>query len=169
MEQLVGPTCSTKQQCWVAVAESTNDTSQKYSTTKDAVEQQLKGMANWKPLGLNKVHTFWIKNFTKLHGRVADSSSSVLQWKRFRVDGVRKNKLGCERWIKGNYRPIPCLPTTFKLLTCIRTSYSLTRWCSRIVQDTYESKHGMDGLQQSLRHVATLMDCGISDISGNGW
>jgi len=65
------------------VAESTNDTSQKHSTTKDAVEQQLKGMANWKPLGLNKVHAFWIKNFTKLHGRIAEQHQQCLTVETF--------------------------------------------------------------------------------------
>jgi len=31
----------------------------------------LKGMASWKALELDEVHAFWIKNFRKLHGRIA--------------------------------------------------------------------------------------------------
>jgi len=34
--------------------------------TRDALEQQLKAMANWKAPGLDEVHALWIKNFTKL-------------------------------------------------------------------------------------------------------
>jgi len=28
-------------------------------------------MASWKALELDEVHAFWIKNFRKLHGRIA--------------------------------------------------------------------------------------------------
>ena len=31
----------------------------------------MKGMANWKATGLDEDHAFWIKNFTKPHGRIA--------------------------------------------------------------------------------------------------
>jgi len=38
----------------------------------------LKGMANWKAPGLDEVHAFWIKNFTKLHGRIAKQLQQCL-------------------------------------------------------------------------------------------
>jgi len=46
--------------------------------TRDAEEQQLKGMANWKAPGLDEVHAFWIKNFTKLYGRTAKQLQQCL-------------------------------------------------------------------------------------------
>jgi len=126
------------------------------------VQQQLKGMANWKAPGLDELHAFWIKHFTKLHGRIAKqlqqclTQGNVPEWMVLRRTNLamKDETKGAE---VGNYRPIACLPTTFKLLTGMtaehvdtlsgmicywmnrrdvegthevqRTSYSLTRWC----------------------------------------
>ena len=90
--------------------------------TRDAVEQQLKVMANWKAPSLHKVHAFWINNFRKIHGRIAKhlqqclTEGTVPEW-----IVLGRTKLAMKDETKGaqvgNYRPIACLPTTFKLLT----------------------------------------------------
>ena len=92
--------------------------------TRDAVEQQLKGMANWKAPGLDEVHAFWNKNFTKLYGRTAKqlqqclTEGNVPEWMVLgRTYLVMKDETkGAE---VGNYRPIACLPRAFKLITGI--------------------------------------------------
>jgi len=94
-----------------------------------------------------------------------------------------------------NYRPIACLPTTLKLLTGIVAKHVYghlhsngllldeQKGCTRKTPGTNdqllidgaeelqkkmnESKHGMNRLQEGLRHVATLVDSGISDVNGN--
>jgi len=67
------------------------------------------------------VHAFWIKNFTKLHGRIAKQLQQCL------TEGnvpecmvLGRTDLAMKDETKGaevrNCRPIACLPTTFKLL-----------------------------------------------------
>ena len=124
----MGPTCSTQQQC--RVAKSTEDTSEKHSTTsKHLYKERCSGTAverngKLESPGLDEVHAFWIKNFTKLHGRIAKqlqqclTGGNVPEWLVLgRINLAMKDETKGAEF--GNYRPIACLPTTFKLLTGI--------------------------------------------------
>jgi len=75
-------------------------------TKKEGVEQQLKGMANWKAQGPEKVHAYCTKNFiTALHNRIAEHLQSLFDyWKRSWLDGIRQNQLGYERWNKSMHQ-----------------------------------------------------------------
>ena len=72
--------------------------------------------ASWKSPGPDKLPYCWIKQFKSLHKPMAIAYSVVIndpeqipEWKKE------------ETWIPKNYRPIACLPTTFKILTSVIT------------------------------------------------
>ena len=82
--------------------------------------------ANWKSPGPDKLPNFWIKQFKSLHEPMAITYSVVIndpqQIPEWLVEGTT-NLLPKkeETWIPKNYRPIACLPTTFKILTSVIT------------------------------------------------
>ena len=82
--------------------------------------------ANWKSPGPDKLPNFWIKQFWSLHKPMAIAYSVVIndpqQIPEWLVEGTT-NLLPKkeETWIPKNYRPIACLPTTFKILTSVIT------------------------------------------------
>ena len=96
---------------------------------KDITEEFQVNMtraANWKLPGPDKLPNFWIKQFKNLHKHMATAYSVIIndpqQIPEWIVEGVtnllpKRN----ETWIPKNYRPIACLPTTFKIITSIIT------------------------------------------------
>ena len=82
--------------------------------------------ANRKSPGPDKLPNFWIKQFKSLHKPMAIAYSVVIndpqQIPEWLVEGIT-NLLPKkeETWIPKNYRPIACLPTTFKILTSVIT------------------------------------------------
>ena len=92
-----------------------------------ALETQLKGTANWKAAGPDRVQAFWIKRFTALHERLVVQLNAVLEhshvpeWmtsgRTFLI--LKDPEKGNE---PTNYRPITCLPIMWKVLTGIIAS-----------------------------------------------
>lgn len=91
--------------------------------TTSKVRKQVSKMKNWKAAGPDQVQAFWLKELNHLHGRLANQMQKAIQ------EGI-PNWLGTGRTVlimkdkeKGaiveNYRPITCLPTTWKLLSSI--------------------------------------------------
>ena len=78
--------------------------------------------AKWKSPGPDRVPNSWIKQFKSLYKSVAKAYSDIVrnpkQTQDWLVEGTT-NLLSKkeETWIPKNYRPIACLPTTFKILT----------------------------------------------------
>ena len=79
-------------------------------------------MPNWNSPGPDLVQGFCLKNFSSLHERVSLQlkecldSAFVLSWlTRGRTLLLEKDK--SKGTIASNYRPIPCLPLTWKLWT----------------------------------------------------
>ena len=79
-------------------------------------------MPNWKSPGPDLVQGFWLKNFSSLYGRVRSQlkecldSGFVPSWlTKGRTALLQKDK--SKGNIASNYRPITCLPLTWKLLT----------------------------------------------------
>ena len=82
----------------------------------------LARIPNWKAPGPDMVQGFWIKHFTSLHEHLLQNYKDCLTNKQVptwltkgRTVLIQKDKL------KGNdpsnYRPITCLPITWKILT----------------------------------------------------
>ena len=86
----------------------------------------LKKTSNWKSPGIDKVPNFWLKNLERLHGSLATEYNDIvrdpgksLEWLTLgRTYLLPKNN---ETRNPKNYRPIACLPTTYKVLTSIIT------------------------------------------------
>ena len=82
--------------------------------------------ANWKSSGPDKLPNFCIKQFTNLHTPIAKAYSQIMhnptltpEWLVEGTNNLLPKKE--EKWIPKNYRPIACLPTTFKILTSVIT------------------------------------------------
>ena len=82
---------------------------------------------NWKSPGPDRLPNLWIKQFKSLHKNMAEAYSEIIkdpkQTPDWLVEGATnllpKRK---ETWIPKTYRPIACLPTTFKVLTSAITN-----------------------------------------------
>jgi hypothetical protein len=92
--------------------------------TPEMVKKQTKKVKNWTAPGKDEVHGYWLKHLTSLHARLAQQLNHLLQsgtiegWMTTgRTTLLMKSKE--KGAIPSNYRPITCLPTTFKLMTAI--------------------------------------------------
>jgi len=118
------PVIHNEQAAWIASGENRKAQEQEQLRIITAmVRKQVRQMKNWKAAGPDQVQAFWLKNLSHLHGRLAHQMQQALQ------DGIL-DWLGTGRTVlimkdkeKGtaveNYRPITCLPTTWKLLSAI--------------------------------------------------
>ena len=82
--------------------------------------------ANWKSPGPDKLPNFWIKQCTSLHTPMAKAYSQIMQDPSLTPEWLVEGTTDLlpkkeETWIPKNYRPIACLPTTFKILTSVIT------------------------------------------------
>ena len=95
--------------------------------------------ANWKSPGPDRLPNFWIKQSKSLHKPMTEAYSKIVkdpkQTPDWLVEGAT-NPLPKkeETWIPKNYRPIACLPTTFKILTSVITDV-------QAVQSSRERSH----------------------------
>ena len=90
-------------------------------TTK-MVEKRARKIKNWSAPGEDELHGFWLKHLTVIHPLIAKQFNNILQGgeiEKWLTTGktylIMKNP--AKGATPGNYRPITCLPTTFKLLT----------------------------------------------------
>ena len=95
---------------------------EKIDITTGSLKKILGRMPNWKSPGPDLVKRFWLKNFSSLHERVrlqlkeCLDSGFVPTWLiRGRTSLLQKDK--SKGNVASNYRPITCLPLTWKLLT----------------------------------------------------
>ena len=92
--------------------------------TEKMVGKAVKKLRNWKAVGPDGVHNFWIKHLTSLHSRLASQIQAVLsgeapEWLTLgRTVLIKKNK-DLSDAVVSNYRPITCLSNTWKLITSI--------------------------------------------------
>ena len=100
----------------------------------DLLKTTLKRISNWKAPGHDGIHGFWFKKFTSIHDRLALEMNRCLQdahvpeWMtKGKTTLIQKDP--SKGTAPNNYRPITCLPMTWKILTAqIREKiyYSLT-------------------------------------------
>ena len=92
-------------------------------TEKD-LKERVRKMKSWRAPGPDMVHGYWLKKLTALHQRLATQMNQLIQtgnhpeWlTQGRTSLLMKDpKQGA---IPKNYRPITCLPTTWKLFSGI--------------------------------------------------
>jgi len=88
------------------------------------IKKQAKKVKNWTAPGKDEVHGYWLKHLTSLHTRMAWQLNQLLQTgsiEHWMTTGkttllMKSKEKGA---VPSNYRPITCLPTTFKLMTAI--------------------------------------------------
>ena len=76
--------------------------------------------------GPDRLSNFWIKQFKSLHKPMAEASSEIIKDPKQTPDWLVEGATNLlpkkeETCIPKNYRPIACLPTTFKILTSVIT------------------------------------------------
>ena len=87
----------------------------------DLLKTTLKRISNWKAPG-HRMHGFWFKKFTSIHGRLALEMNRCIQGTQVPESMTKgKTKLIQKDPSKGtapnNYRPITCLRMMWKILT----------------------------------------------------
>ena len=103
--------------------EITNQTRQKNITiTSERIHKLIRRMPNWKASGIDQLHGFWIKYLNSLHQRLVEHLQACLEMENvpdWMTEGttVLIMKDESKGPVVSNYRPIACLPTTYKLLT----------------------------------------------------
>uniref|UniRef100_A0A803SMP7 Reverse transcriptase domain-containing protein n=1 Tax=Anolis carolinensis TaxID=28377 RepID=A0A803SMP7_ANOCA len=92
--------------------------------TTEMISKQVQKVKNWTSPGSDQLHGFWLKHLISLHGKMAQQFNEMLQkgsiseWLTTgRTYLIQKDP--AKGAAPGNYRPITCLPTMFKLLTGI--------------------------------------------------
>uniref|UniRef100_A0A803THT2 Reverse transcriptase domain-containing protein n=1 Tax=Anolis carolinensis TaxID=28377 RepID=A0A803THT2_ANOCA len=90
----------------------------------EIISKQVQKVKNWTSPGSDQLHGFWLKHLISLHGKMAQQFNEMLQkgsineWLTTgRTYLIQKDP--AKGAAPGNYRPITCLPTMFKLLTGI--------------------------------------------------
>lgn len=94
--------------------------------TLEETKQAIMKSSNWKTPGNDQIANFWLKSITSLHQDLSETLNECIA-----------NPNSCPAWlttgityllpktentkIPKNYRPITCLPTTYKILTSILT------------------------------------------------
>ena len=94
--------------------------------TVEELRVNMTRATNWKSPGSDRLTNFWIKQFKSLHKSMAEAYSKIIkdpkQTPDWLVDGgTNLPPKKEETWITKDYRPIACLPTTFKILTSVIT------------------------------------------------
>lgn len=91
----------------------------------EMVQRQTRKMKSWTAPGPDQVHAFWLKQLSSLHGRLAQQLQTAMEDEHGIPEwmGVGRTVLIMKDKAKGpvvdNYRPITCLPTTWKLFSSI--------------------------------------------------
>lgn len=96
-----------------------------WEITLDDVQKAVRRTLNWKTPGPDKIQNFWIKQFKSTHRQLANCFTSILERPEiipdFMTSGITYLKPKTPQYSENpaQYRPITCLPTTYKILTSI--------------------------------------------------
>jgi len=115
-------------------------------------------MANWKSPGPDQVQGYWLKHLTSLHERLAQQFQSILDdpscmpsWLTTgRTVLIQKDQTQGNN--PSNYRPITCLPTSWKLLSGTLTD-RITQHLNQhdiLAYEQKESRSGCRGTEDQL-------------------
>ena len=122
----------------------------------DLLKTTLKRISNCKTTGHDRIHGFWFKKFTSIHGRLALEMNRCLQGAQV-PDWMTKGKTALiqkdpsKRTAPSNYRPITCLPMMQILTVQMREKiyYSLTS-CELFPDEQKGCRKGSSGTTELL-------------------
>ena len=98
-----------KQQEWVGI-------------TLEETKRAIHKTSNWKTPGNDGIANFWIKNMTSLHQAMTEAFNEAIENPESNPAWLTNGTTILlpkteETKLPKNYRPITCLPTTYKILT----------------------------------------------------
>lgn len=124
----------------------------------------IKFSHNWKAPGIDKVHNFWLKYLTSLHKQLLWAFNKILKepdnMPGWMTEGtaylIPKSR---ETRNPKNYRPIACLPTTYKILTGILCNriYSHLQNNQILPEEQKGCRKGSRGCKDSLMISQMIM------------
>ena len=123
--------------------------------------------ANWKSPASDRLPNFWIKQFKSLHKSMAETYSEIVKDPKQTPDWLVEGATNLlpkkeETLILKNYRPIACLPTTFKILISVITDrlYShLEKEAIMTPEQRGGKKHSYGCKDQLMINNAILENC----------
>ena len=145
-----------------------NQLTQEWKDIEDGeVTLALKKASNWKSPGIDRVSNFWLKNLERLHGSLTTAYNDIVRnpekSPEWLTQGLTyllpKNN---ETKNPKNYRPIACLPTTYKVLTSVITerTHTFLEGNNLLPQEQKGCKRGSYGCKdQLLINKMILEDC----------
>ena len=100
--------------------------------TVEELRVNMTRAANWKSPGPDRLPNFWIKQFKSLHQSMAEAYFQIVKDPKQTQDWLVEGATNLlpkkeETWIPKNYRPIACLPATFKILASVITDVQSSR------------------------------------------
>ena len=148
----------------------TNQPTQEWKDIEDGeVTLALKKTSNWKSPGIDRVPNFWLKNLERLHGGLTTAYNDIVknpekspEWLTRGLTYLLVLPRNNETKNPKNYRPIACLPTTYKVLTSVITerTYTFLEGNSLLPQKQKGCKRGSYGCKdQLLINKMILEDC----------
>jgi hypothetical protein len=109
--------------CWIKDQCQQNSSMEWSPICEKDVEEALRTTLNWKAPGRDQIPNFWLKQLTATHKHIAELFNKLIEEdfipERLTAGVtylIPKNK---QPGNPKNYRPVTCLPTTYKLLTSI--------------------------------------------------
>ena len=109
--------------CWVKDQCQQTPNMERSPICEKDVAEALTTTLNWKAPGRYQIPNFWLKQLTATHKHVAETlnklieEDSIPEWLTVGVTYLipKNENTGSPK----NYRPVTCLPTTYKLITSI--------------------------------------------------
>ena len=134
--------------------------------TVEELRVNISTAANWKSPGPDRLSNFWIKQFKSLHKPMPEAYSEIIKDPKQIPDWLVEGATNLlpkkeETWIPKNYRPIACLPTTFKILTSVITDrlYSHLEKEAIMTPEQRGGKKDCHGCKDQLINSAILENC----------
>jgi hypothetical protein len=109
--------------CWIKNQYQQNPGMEWSPVCEKDVAEALRVTLNWKAPGRDQIPNFWLKQFTATHKHIAAIFNKLLEadqipeWLMAGITFLVPKNENTEH--PKNYRPVTCVPTTYKLLTFI--------------------------------------------------
>jgi hypothetical protein len=126
--------------CWIKNQYQQNPVMEWSPVCEKDITEALRATLNWKAPGRDQILNFWLKQFTATHKHIAAlfnelfEADQIPEWLTAGITFLIPKNKNAEH--PNNYRPVTCLPTTYKLLTSImsRCMQQYTKAAARMPQ-----------------------------------
>ena len=137
-----------------------------YDITPEQIRDKLKQFSNFKRPGVDKIPNFWLKELKCFHPHYAQNFNKIINesietppWLTTGTTSLIPKST--ETTLPNKYRPICCLPTTYKLLTAIIADAMyehLEKW-----QYLEEEQKGCRRQRQGTKHQLLINNSILED------